>query len=180
MWRAYRRLGSGELSEYHPRIESSDLYKGISTKTTKLCGDFFVQDPKLMKICFLGGMFFRWCFVFTNWDTMGFITESSETAPFGTSSPRILSNSDHGDRFHPPSGSAWIGPPNGRTPWDDPPSGPLRFIPQVVVAWRWMNSFMVAYVSVVVPEQWTWPRSFKIKGFSLAWGMWGFVGLLFV
>ena len=76
--------------------------------------------------------------------------------------------------------SGFVPFPNGRTPWDDPPSGPLRFIPQVVVAWRWMNSFMVAYVSVVVPEQWTWPRSFKIKGFSLAWGMWGFVGLLFV
>ena len=30
--------------------------------------------------------------------------------------------------------SGFVPFPNGRTPWDDPPSGPLRFIPQVVVA----------------------------------------------
>ena len=30
--------------------------------------------------------------------------------------------------------SGFVPFPNGRTLWDDPPSGPLRFIPQVVVA----------------------------------------------
>ena len=36
-----QKAGSGELSGYHPRIESFDFYKGISKKLPSYVGIFF-------------------------------------------------------------------------------------------------------------------------------------------